>query len=252
MRPGRRERVRAATIAEITETARRLLVEEGAEAVTLRAIAREMGMTAPALYRYFPSHEDLLRHLVGELYNELTDFLLSRLEPVESEGIKAKFLVAGLGFRHWALEHPREYGLLFGAPFPQAVLRNEQPAPRDHADECGARFGRLFIDLFLELWEEKPFPVTPDELIDPGLRAQLAAYRDYLQVSLPIGCLLVFLQCWILLQGAVSLEVFGHLNFALTDPEPLFHLTLHDIAHRLGLTTLEIPSGGETPKRSGG
>ena len=69
--PSRRDRVRAATTQEIMQTARRLLVEQGSEAVSLRAIARAMGMTAPALYRYFGSHEELLRHVVGDIFSEL-------------------------------------------------------------------------------------------------------------------------------------------------------------------------------------
>src|SRR6266487_3840205 len=73
--PSRRDRVRAATSQEIVQTARRLLVEQGIAAVSLRAIAREMGMTAPALYRYYESHEELLRHLVAEIFTELADYL---------------------------------------------------------------------------------------------------------------------------------------------------------------------------------
>src|SRR6266705_2277028 len=69
--PSRRDRVRAATSQEIVQTARRLLVEQGIAAVSLRAIAREMGMTAPALYRYYDSHEELLRHVVADIFNEL-------------------------------------------------------------------------------------------------------------------------------------------------------------------------------------
>ena len=67
----RRDRVRAETTAEIKQTARQILVAQGPEAVTLRAIAREMGMTAPALYRYFGSHEDLIRHVVGDIFSEI-------------------------------------------------------------------------------------------------------------------------------------------------------------------------------------
>ena len=67
----RRDRVRAETTVEIKQTARQILVEQGREAVTLRAIARDMGMTAPALYRYFGSHEDLLRHVCGDIFSEI-------------------------------------------------------------------------------------------------------------------------------------------------------------------------------------
>src|SRR5215831_7531756 len=69
--PSRRDRLRAATIEEIIQTARQLLVKDGPEAVSLRAIAREMGMTAPGLYRYFGSHEELLRHVCGSIFTEL-------------------------------------------------------------------------------------------------------------------------------------------------------------------------------------
>src|SRR6201997_413486 len=69
--PSRRDRVRAATSQEIVQTARRLLVEQGVAAVSLRAIAREMGMTAPALYRYYESHEELLRHVVADIFTDL-------------------------------------------------------------------------------------------------------------------------------------------------------------------------------------
>src|SRR5438552_14448990 len=69
--PSRRDRLRAATIDEIIQTARQLLVKDGPEAVSLRAIAREMGMTAPGLYRYFGSHEELLRHLCAGIFTEL-------------------------------------------------------------------------------------------------------------------------------------------------------------------------------------
>ncbi len=69
----RRDRVRAETTVEIKQTARKILIEQGHEAVTLRAIARDMGMTAPALYRYFGSHEDLLQNVCGDIFGELAD-----------------------------------------------------------------------------------------------------------------------------------------------------------------------------------
>ena len=75
--PSRRDRLRAATTQEIIQTARKLLVQEGPDAVSLRAIAREMGMTAPALYRYFGSHEDLLRHVVADIFTELASHVRS-------------------------------------------------------------------------------------------------------------------------------------------------------------------------------
>ena len=76
----RRDRVRAATTTEIKQTARRILVSEGPDAVSLRAIAREMGMTAPALYRYFGSHEELIKHVIADIFTELTADLQAESE----------------------------------------------------------------------------------------------------------------------------------------------------------------------------
>ncbi|WP_433327480.1 TetR/AcrR family transcriptional regulator [Spirillospora sp. CA-294931] len=236
----RRDRLRAATIEEISRTARRILVEEGADAVTLRAIARDMGMTAPALYRYFGSHGDLLRHLVGDLFNELTATITADLHEVPKGDLSGKFMAASRGFRHWAREHRREYELLFGAPLPG--LDHEEKM--DFAEECARKFGATFLALFVELWKKGPFPVPADDELDPGLREQLRRYREEsLGVSLPLGLIQQFLQCWIRLQGAVSLEVFGHLDFALDDPEPMFELMLAATAADLGLEY--VPPGGK-------
>lgn len=229
----RRDRLRAATMREISDTARRILVEQGPEAVTLRAIAREMGMTAPALYRYFDSHGELLRHLVGDLFTELTEQLQRDLKAVPEGDMSGKLLAASRGFRRWSLDHRREYTLLFGAPLPG--LGHKEQA--DFAEECARRFGRTFLLLFLELWGKQKFPIASDEEIDPGLREQLRRYRDESHgVDLPLGVIQRFLQCWVRLQGGVSLEVFGHLDFALDDAEPFFELTLAEVGESLGLT----------------
>src|SRR5690606_36925022 len=115
--------------------------------------AREMGMTAPALYRYFDSHQELLARLVGDLFNELTDALREALCSVPPGDLAGKFLAASRKFRRWALAHEREYALLFGNPLPGLDIDRD-----DFAAECGRRFGRVFMTLFLELWHKSPFP----------------------------------------------------------------------------------------------
>jgi len=234
--PSRRDRVRAATAGEIKQTARRILVAEGPEAVSLRAIAREMGMTAPALYRYFSSREDLVRHVCGDIFTEIaTDVRAASARAAQESGgdVTAKLIAACREFRHWALTHREEFGLLFGTPLPGLeALHN------DKIDECALDFASSWITLFLELWQRHPFPVPADDQIEPGLLSQLARYIDGLGVDLPAGAALTFLRCWVHLYGMVSLEVFGHLHFALDDAAPMFEITLGELA---GLVALDYP-----------
>ena len=110
--------------------------------------------------------------------------------------------------------------------------------------------------LFFELWSKHPFPVPADDEIDPGLLAQLIRYRDGLGADLPAGAVLIFLRCWVRLYGMVSLEVFGHLHFALDDPAALFDYTLAELAALLGLdypaTRGRAPGAGRSAPPSGG
>jgi len=228
----RRDRVRAETAAEIKQAARRILVEQGPAAVTLRAIAREVGMTAPALYRYFGSHEELLRNVSGDIFTEIGSDIAAAID-VAGPGMPEKLIAACREFRRWALGHQAEFGMLFGTPLPTLDALHD-----DVVTECAGRFSAVFFSLFFELWRKQPFPVPADEEIDPGLRDQLARYRDALGVNLPLGAGLTFLRCWVRLYGAVALEVFGHLHFALDDPAPMFEITLQELA---GLVGLELP-----------
>jgi AcrR family transcriptional regulator len=232
----RRDRVRAATTEEIKLTARRILVNEGPDAVSLRAIAKEMGMTAPALYRYFDSRDELIKHVIADIFAELTGSLRGAIADSEATApgdLTAKVIAAAREFRRWSLTHHREFGMLFGTPLPGVNCEQDEIIT-----ERGGEFGNTFFALILELWRKHPFPVPADEEIDPGLRPQLDRYREglgRLAADLPRGLLLTFLRCWVRLYGIVSLEVFGHLGFALDDAEPLFELTLAELAPLLGL-----------------
>ncbi len=247
--PSRRDRVRAATRTEILQTARKVLLTEGSGPISLRAIAREMGMTAPAIYRYFDSHEELIRHVVADLFVELTDHVHQATvsavaEPwlrdrPPDERTAGQLIAACRAFRDWALAHRQEFGLIFGSPLPALDL------PLD--DPCmirGLRFGELFLGLFSAVYRLRPFPVPADDEIDPSLRSQLIRFGEltaggqpvarFTGSTLPIGALQTFLRCWVLLYGSVSLEVFGQLRFALDDAAPMFELVLSDMAERIG------------------
>jgi AcrR family transcriptional regulator len=249
----RRDRLRAATTQEIIETARRLLVTAGPEGASLRAIAREMGMTAPALYRYFGSHEELLRHVVGSIFLDLADYVRGAIHKAatdapadaRSDEVMALKLTTGCrAFRAWTLEHVPEFSLVFGSPLPGLEVLREINA--DPTIDCGYQFGQIFLDLYGELYHRFPFGVPADEDIQPSLREQLARYRTMVGSDLPLGAMQTFLRCWVRLYGAVSLEAFGHLKFALDDPSPMFELMLADLASMLGL---QYPLARQSPGR---
>ena len=243
----RRDRLRAATMEEITATARRLLVEQGPEAASLRAIAREMGMTAPGLYRYYGSREELLRHVIAEIFRELAADIRRAIDEAteprpagqarQPTRLVLKMVAACREFRRWSLTHRDEFALLFGVPLPGI-----DDGRFDIAEECALEFAGTFYTLFLELWNANRFPVPAASQIDPGLRTQLARFRGTLGTDAPDGAILVFLHCWVLLYGAVAMEVFGHLDFALEDPAPMFELTLGDLARLVGLV-YPLPEG---------
>src|ERR1700712_4191518 len=111
----RPERVRAGTFREIKRTARRVLVDNGVDGLALRAVAREMGMTAPALYRYFTSREDLVDHVVADLYTELCDELEAVRDEVDPTRPGGQLIAVSRAFRSWATTHHAEFGLLFGS-----------------------------------------------------------------------------------------------------------------------------------------
>ncbi len=244
----RRDRVRAATAQEIKQIARKILVDEGPDAVKLREIARQMGLTAPALYRYFDSRDVLLRNVCGDIFLEIAADVQAAIQAASAGGISAKFTAAAREFRRWSLSHPPEFALLFGAPLPGLDFKHT-----DIADESARTFSDTFLALYVELWQRKPFPVLEPDEIDPNLRVQLERYREgvanngqVLQVaagSLPIGALLSFVYCWVRLYGMVSLEVFGHLGWVLDDAEPLFEMTMKELLPILGL---EYPESTES------
>jgi AcrR family transcriptional regulator len=235
--PTRRERVRAATVEEIKQTARALLVKDGVAGMSLRAIAREMGMVPAALYRYFPNLEALMEAVTGDLYDDTRGHLERARDAVTSGDPGDRLVAVCRAFRRWALEHPAEFGVMFGTPLP---LDGSTYLDPDHADnpvhQAGDRFATVFSALFAEIWMRSPFPVPAPDEVAPALRDQLQAYVDRMPVPVPVGAAQVALSCWIRLYGMIALEAYGHLHFALTDPEPMFEVELASGLRRLGVT----------------
>ncbi|QSB04897.1 TetR/AcrR family transcriptional regulator [Natronoglycomyces albus] len=222
----RKQRLRQATMDEIRTTARRLLVERGANAVTINAVARDMGLSGPALYHYYAGHEELVEALVAQFYGELTSALIQARDQRASETPVARLLEVCRAMRTWVVAHPAEFNWIFTKPVPSTLDDSER-------ERAGARFEGVFLDLFVQIWREAPFPVPELEGLDASVREQLAVYVAERGDCLPVAAAHVFLTCWTRLYGLLCMEALGQLDFAFTDVEPVFEQTLREIVEGL-------------------
>jgi len=222
----RRERVRETTTVEIKRTARELLVREGPAALTLRAITREMGLTAPALYRYFDSHEEVVGAVCHDVLDELTQVLQAARDTVGTDDPVGRLMATCREFRRWALAHPREFQLTFAS----AVDARPPKSPGTGAD---LSFGAVFLEIFVEIWAHRRFAAPDEGHLPPDLVRQLRRFSAAVGDRLPPGVLLAYLSGWVRLYGAVTIEVFGHLEFARIDAGAMFEAMLADMSRQL-------------------
>jgi AcrR family transcriptional regulator len=220
--PTRRERQRHATYAEIVSVARRLLREHNA--IALRAVAQEMGVTAPALYRYVESHEELLQLVARAVFDDIVAELRASAAAYPDDDPAAQLVVAAVGFRRWALRHPEEFGLIFANP---ALAHQKSP------DAASIAFSTFFSNLYERVWKRYEFRVpTPDELpADVARLLERAQQADALPCDFPgapVGLSWVFMRAWSRLYGIVTLEVFGHLEPELIASGALFRAMMAD------------------------
>lgn len=238
--PPEAERPRTGTDREIRATARQLLVWHGADAVTLRAIARELGITAPALYRYYASREDLLRHVGMDVCADLTEDLGATLRELPADRPVTQLFAVCRGFRGWACAHPREFSLVFATP--------ERPPTEDGSAHSPSTesFGRVFLAVAGRMLTAGGFRVAAGRTVPAEMRADLLAYREVFLANLEregiavpaervsLGTVYFMLEVWTRLYGHVALEVFGRFPYQIRDTEPLFEQMLAELAAEIG------------------
>lgn len=230
--PTRRERLRASTLSDIKEIARRHVTTYGAANLSLRAIARDLGMSAPALYRYYDSRDALLNDLLLDCFTSLAEALETARDGQPEGDTAGRLVAACLAYREWSLAHPAEFTLVFGAPVPGYEAPVDGPI-----SEAGARFGQVFLELIILAWFERRFPVDGPEDLDPGLAAALeeAMAKYGLPPEVPPGVLSLWLQGWGHLHGLISLEVFGHLTWVVPGGAGIFHAQIRTMLDRVDL-----------------
>lgn len=234
MSPTPRERARLQTMAEILRIGRAHLASEGAAALSLRAVARDLGVVSSAVYRYVASRDDLLTLLLVDGYDSLGDAVDAALASVPGDvppdDPRPRFLALGRAVRGWARSEPATYALLFGAPVPG------YRAPQDSTTGPGTRVPRALIGIAADAHAAGVLTVVQDEEPSAGLAGGLEVIRAEFGVDLPDSVLVRGVLAWAALFGLVSFEVFGQYGpDGLGDPEALFERHLAVLADDVGL-----------------
>ncbi|MEU2390918.1 TetR/AcrR family transcriptional regulator [Streptomyces sp. NPDC007369] len=224
---GARERARIEVTAAIKDEARRMLAAEGAAKLSLRAVARELGMVSSALYRYFPSRDDLLTALIVDAY----DSVGAAVEEAHARTVaagdppRARWIAACRAFREWALEHPHEYALIYGSPVPG------YSAPVDTVGPA-ARVGNVFIGIARAAHAGRGLALPP---LPGALRPEAVRMTADFAEGLPPEVTAALVAAWAQLAGMVSFELFGQFNRVVEDREAFFSHAAGQLAHGVGL-----------------
>lgn len=228
---GRRARLRAETTAEIKSVALALMASGGPDAITLRAIAREMGMTANAIYGYFATRDDLVTTLINDVYTALADAVDTAWETGAPLDPAARIQSWATAFRDWSLAHPEGFRLIYGDPVPGYQTPEGGAAPDAARRVCTGLAG-----LAAAAWPHARHLYATSEFewsdFDPGLLDKVRpAFPE-----LPPAAVALALRIWGRLHGLVSLEVYGHLRTQTVSPRKLFQEELTQLVR-----TLDIP-----------
>ncbi|MEV1023389.1 TetR/AcrR family transcriptional regulator [Streptomyces sp. NPDC050264] len=226
---GARARARQEVTAAIKDEARRQLAEDGAAKLSLRAVARELGMVSSALYRYFPSRDELLTALIIDAYDSLgaaAEEADAAFRDVGDEPTPTgRWVTVCQAVRAWALAHPHEYALIYGSPVPGYT------APTSTVP-AASRVGLLLIGIVREAYEGKGVALPP---LTPGVRAEARRIAADLAPDLPPEVAAALVAAWAQLFGLVGFEVFGQFHRVVEDRAAFFTHAAAGLAHGVGL-----------------
>lgn len=224
---GIRARARAELLSEVSRIAREHLAAEGAPSLSVRAIARELGMASSALYRYYPSRDALLTQLIIESYNALGDAVETAESTIDRLLVAERYRTVWHSVRNWAREHPHEYALIYGSPVPGYA------APDDTIDPA-TRVSRIFVDIAADT-APSTFARQGSTPLPPGLIEQLTAINEWSGREVDHHLLTVGVGLWAQLFGIVSFELFGTFANVLDDADDFFAMQIE-----LGLAALGL------------
>jgi AcrR family transcriptional regulator len=222
-----RARAHAAVRADITAEARRQLAVAGAASLSLRAVARELGMASSAMYRYFTSRDELLTALIVEGYDAMGE--VAEAEATAGGTAARRFQAVCRAIRGWALDHPHEYALLYGAP-----------VPGYHAPELTTSAAGRTIAVLASLVRDahQAGELSPDKIppLSKAMAAQARPIGQAIMPGVPLPVVARALAVWAQLFGQLNFEIFGRQQDIVPDSEVLFDFTIATMLDMLGIT----------------
>ncbi len=211
---GVRARARAELLADVSRIARSHLAAAGAAELSVRAIARELGLASSALYRYFPSRDALLTTLIIDAYDELGEAVEMADATIDRDDLAGRFRAICNAVREWARTNPHEYALIYGSPLVGYA------APDDTIDSA-LRVARVLIDLAAHI-TPSGLLLRASEPLDPALVEQLANANTLAGVDADHDVLVLGVELWAQLFGFVSFELFGTFHNSFDPADALF------------------------------
>jgi AcrR family transcriptional regulator len=221
-----RERARAELTREIVAAARTHLEADGAAGLSLRAVARDLGMVSSAIYRYFPSRDDLLTRLIIDAYSALGDATEAEEREIRREDLRGRWMAIADGARDWALAHPQEWSLIYGSPVPGYV------APADTIGPA-SRTTTLLITILADL--QGRGGVAQPQKVGRAVREALAPVRAAVPEHVPDDLIVRGLMAWTELIGTISLEINGQFHNVIADMDEYYEHAMRRIAGVLEL-----------------
>lgn len=222
-----RAAARAAQILTIKDVARRLIERDGVAGLSLREVAREMGLVSSALYRYFATRDELLTALILDAYNELGAAVERADARHRAESSRVRWRAVARALRAWALRHPHEFGLIYGTPVPGYRAPAETVAA---ATRFTGVLATVLNDERRQTRRRTPPAATPAQaryLEVDSLREVMPDVEpdDYVRA----------LMAWTQLVGFLSFELFGHYVGTVRNAARMFDAVVEELADSLRL-----------------
>lgn len=218
-----RDRARAELTREIKDAARRQLGDVGAHGLSLRAVARELGMVSSALYRYFPSRDHLLTSLIIDAYDAVGEAVEKADDT--SKDPRFRWHLLWHATREWALANPHEYALIYGSPIPGYRAPQDTVAPA----------ARVALALVRVATAGVLRPPSEGPSLPKTVREQAERVTALIETDLSPANLSRLLIAWTQLFGAISFELFGQYVGSVDPADSFFTYTCSQMADFVGL-----------------